>query len=114
MATSARIGKLLPSGMILSTRIHWDGNRALDILQRQYNSECMVDALLAMGDMCALGDTIETSEFYARDRGETLYASRALKFVSESALHRSNYSEHYMYLFTPNADPQNRWKRIQD
>lgn len=114
MATSARIGKLLDNGMILSTRIHWDGDRALAILQRQYNSECMVDALLAEGDMSTLGDTVETSEFYARDRGETLYANKALKFADLDSMCCSDYSERYMYVFTPNADPLNRWKKVCD
>lgn len=115
MSTSARIGKLLPTGQILSTRIHWDGDRALSILQRQYNSESMVDALLAMGDMSALDETIETSEFYWRDRGETYHQNHALTFADHRDWLSGNHSEQYMYLFDPRSEePTNRWVRRKD
>lgn len=73
MATRSTIALELENGTVKQIYAHWDGY--LDgngsILLHNYKTQEDAEALIAMGDLSSLNTTIETTTFYARDRGET-------------------------------------------
>lgn len=66
MATRSNIGKLYPNNTVKYIYCHWDGYPSHNgtILQEHYNTPEQVDALLALGDMSVLGETIEGCKPY--------------------------------------------------
>lgn len=74
MSTNAYIGMVTEKGTIRYIYSHWDGYLSLvgNTLLENYNTTAQVQELLENGDLSALGDSIETSVFYHRDRGEPL------------------------------------------
>ena len=96
MATRSRIGIKEPNGTITSIYVHWDGypSHHGPLLLNHYTTEESVRGLLALGDMSGLSKTVETSKFYARDRGEELTPAYNGDIESLN-------TEEYGYLFTP-------------
>lgn len=72
MATRSRIGIENEHGTIRSIYCHWDGypSGVGKTLQTHYMDRDKVEALLSLGNISELGDSIETTVAYARDRGE--------------------------------------------
>ena len=71
MSTHANIGTI-QNGELVYIYLHFDGypSHTLTTLKSHYNSQELADQLISMGDMSVLDNTIESSIFYARDRGE--------------------------------------------
>jgi hypothetical protein len=65
-------------------------------LNEYYNTEEKVRELISLGDMSALTETIDSSIFYKRDRGEILKI-----YKTSYADYTKEYFEDYVYLFTP-------------
>lgn len=71
MSTRAHIATIQNVELVF-IYLHFDGypSHAMKTLQEHYNTQEKVDALISMGDMSVLANDLETSIFYARDRGE--------------------------------------------
>lgn len=56
-----------------SVYCHFDGYPSFVGMKlvQHYNSQELAEALVALGTMVSIGDTIETSEYFGRDRNET-------------------------------------------
>lgn len=101
MSTRSIIGIVEPTGLIRAVTCHYDGYPAgvgKKLLQHYADADA-VRALLALGDLSALEPTIEESEFYARDRGETLSPPIEITPDDAAILGRT----YYAYLWDVNA-----------
>lgn len=99
MATRSTIAIEFEDGTVAQIYSHWDGYLACNgrILQEHYADAAKVQELIEQGDLSSLDATIETTEFYARDRGES--DTEACRFT-DFADYRSNaQSEEYNYIF---------------
>jgi hypothetical protein len=67
---------------------HWDGYpTGLGVtLRDHYKTPEAVKALLKMGSASSVKETLETSEFYHRDRGEAVKDTKARTFASVQAI----------------------------
>ena len=73
MSTKATIWKQNPDGTYNGVYVHWDGyikNGVGQMLHENWKSPCRVDLLIEQGDISSLGETLENTVFYSRDRGE--------------------------------------------
>lgn len=111
MATRSTIAMEQPDGRVMQIYCHWDGH--LDhngqILQEHYRDRAKVLALMMLGDLSSLGNTIsEPHDFdnssgrndctaYGRDRGEDGVEARVYKSYND---YRSNAQfEEYNYCY---------------
>lgn len=71
MATRSAIGYMRNDGTVRAVYCHWDGylSHVGKILIENYDL-LGVDDLCDLGDISSLGETIEDTKFYKRDRGE--------------------------------------------
>lgn len=72
MATRSTIALEYTDGTIKQIYAHWDGYLACNgnILLNHYSTPESVNELISLGDLSSLNETIESTVFYARDRGE--------------------------------------------
>lgn len=98
MATRSTISVLNEDGTVITVYCHWDGGfwRNGPVLQEFYNDETSVRELLAMGNISSLGETLDSSIFYTRDRGEK--NQKAATYQSFSDIE----AQEFNYLFVPN------------
>ena len=112
MATRSNIGKLNPNNTVLYIYCHWDGypSHNGNILQEHYNTPEQVDALLALGDMSVLGETIGECKPY--DEPGTEMASVMFEEYNSSLMIS------YFYLFTDEgwkvSAYGNEWMLLED
>ena len=81
MSTRALIGKENPNNTITSVYCHHDGypvNGVGEILTKHYNSIEDINALLALGCLSSLKETLEDSCFYIRDRKGKEHSNSAI------------------------------------
>lgn len=73
MATRSTIALEFEDGTVKQIYAHWDGYIEGNgyILLHNYKTPAEAAALIDMGDLSSLDTTLETTTFYARDRGET-------------------------------------------
>jgi len=62
------------------------------MLKEHYSDRSVAESLIALGDMKRLAESIETSVFYRRDRGETEYVDTEIRTMEEM-------DEAYTYVF---------------
>ena len=104
MATRSYIGIMDKDGVGAHViYCHWDGYPEWVgmVLKKFYDTEEKARALLELGDLSSLGETLETTESYARDRGEE--PSPARYCANKEQLFgaaRGCWAE-YVYLFNP-------------
>jgi len=108
MATRSNIGKLNSNNTVTYIYCHWDGYPSHNgtILQEHYNTPEKVDALLVLGDMSVLGETIGECEPY--DEPDTEYDEPDTEYdepdteAATTILEEYNNSPmvSYFYLFT--------------
>jgi hypothetical protein len=79
MSTHSRIGRVLPNGGIESIYCHFDGYPAGvgKMLVENYNTPEKVEALIALGGISSLAETLEETKAYARDMGESIADNKA-------------------------------------
>lgn len=79
MATRSTIALEYADGTIKQIYSHWDGylSGVGNILLNNYKTPEDVNELISFGDLSSLDDTIESTVFYARDRGETGVCARS-------------------------------------
>lgn len=72
MGTHASISVKHTDGKYYGVYVHFDGypEHTLRILRNHYNSQELAEELVSYGDASSISETIETCEFYCRDRGE--------------------------------------------
>lgn len=79
MATRSSIALEYADGTIKQIYAHWDGYLAGNgnILLNHYKTPEAVNELISMGDLSSLDETIESTVFYARDRGRNGVEARS-------------------------------------
>lgn len=105
MATRSMIGLVHNDGHVTGNAIitgiycHWDGypSGVGKTLLENYTTKKDVKALLELGDISTLGDTLETTVAYARDRGENYNDVKARTYYGPNTFN----TEEYAYLFYP-------------
>jgi hypothetical protein len=100
MPTRSLIGKKVGDN-VRYIYCHFDGRpkHVGATLIDHYDTDEKVDALLDMGDAEDLGDTIDTSVFYARDKGDTeVDAQTTYDFLFNGM--GKKHSAEYVYLWT--------------
>lgn len=73
MSTNASVHVKDVSGKVRSIYVHWDGylSHVGRLLRDNYNTQRAAAELIEMGDCSSLGETLDDSEFYNRDRNES-------------------------------------------
>lgn len=91
MATRSTINKIEKNGIVKSIYCHFDGypSHHLPILEENYKTEDEVDALISLGDISSLGESLSTTCAYCRDMGEALVKR---KYFSLADLHEEEYN----------------------
>lgn len=90
MATRSNIAVQLDNGDVMSVYCHWDGYGHLPTLQQNYNSQELAEELVRMGDISSLGNCIDDTVFYGRDRNE--------KNVDPEILYRNQFASNTEYI----------------
>ena len=74
MSTRSRIAIEKQDGTVESIYCHFDGylSHNGEILQEHYSTKEKMEKLIELGDISQLGDTLEETVAYHRDRGEDL------------------------------------------
>lgn len=120
MATRSMIAKKEKNGFV-GIYCHWDGypEHHLPILENSYNSEELVDQLIALGSISRLGNKIGTKQnfnkiedddsclAYHRDREEEFYQTIAAS-AKELLTDAKELWLEYLYVFTENG-----WKHFK-
>lgn len=80
---------------------HWDGypNGVGDTLKQFYDTEEKVRELLELGDLSTLGNDLDSSFAYHRDRGEELNPARYCADGEEVFKRADRCGAEYVYLF---------------
>lgn len=96
MSTRSTIGIEHEDGTVQSVYCHFDGylSGVGLCLLHQWNTRDKVISLVSQGGISVLGNTLEESVFYARDRGEPL------EFSTSPSLEEHPLEQEYAYVFT--------------
>lgn len=80
---------------------HWDGypEGVGKTLCNHYYDPDKVFQLMELGDLSALDDTIESTEAYGRDRGETDVDAKSYSTLQEVAQGARDHGSQYVYLY---------------
>ena len=73
MATNASIAMKTPEGTYVGIYCHWDGyiqHGVGDMLLKNYTTPEDVAKLIEIGDISSLGENLNETVYYHRDRGE--------------------------------------------
>lgn len=99
MATRSLIGLQLPDGKILSVYCHNDGYLSWNgrILRGSYITVEQVEALLRLGNLSVLEETLEACYAYGRNRGDE--GQEAEVTENRKAFIESGSWVNYLYLF---------------
>lgn len=105
MSTRSLIGKLNDDGTVRFIYCDWDGypENNGEILLTRYNTPESIETLLALGDLSALGESLESCVAYGRDRGEKGTEARTFpknEFLNDRA---DALDVEYVYLFEGGA-----------
>jgi len=97
MSTRAVIAAKCGDGSCKAVYVHYDGYGLWPILQENYNSQDKVDALVALGDLSSLGDSLETCKAYGRDNGKAVEITVLDRL--DDALTELDWGQEYIYLW---------------
>ena len=102
MATTSTIAVQHTDGTVSQIYCHFDGylSGVGKELLAHYNTLEQAEALVAMGGAACIRETLETSEFYHRNRQEELTVE---KYSSWADYFLNACTEGYDYVFTPDA-----------
>ena len=100
MATRSFIGIQNPDGTVTGVYCHHDGylDGVGKILQENYTTVDAVQALVDLGSLSSLGEDLDVTQAYHRDRGESLDVST---YGSLGRLRFGDGGYEYLYVFTP-------------
>lgn len=102
MSTRAGIGIKEADGSVKAIYLHFDGypGHAGVMLGGWYKTREQVEALLALGDLRGIDETLEKTEAFHRDCGEELRPANSYASVEEYQLKgKSDFGADYLYLF---------------
>jgi hypothetical protein len=101
MATRSRIAIENQDGSVTSVYCHWDGyvDGVGKTLNQHYNTKDKVEALIELGNLSSLDETLETTVAYARDQGDDLIQNLYLN-VEELFEDGFRSGVEYIYCFT--------------
>lgn len=111
MSTRSRIGYINPkTGEVKSVYCHFDGYPSNNgkILFKHYTKREDVEELVELGDMSCLGESIDSCEFYGRDRGESDTGPRTDVSFQGFKNRAGKSCEEYMYFM----DENDQWQCI--
>ena len=101
MATRSRIAIENQDGTVTSIYCHWDGytSGVGKMLEKWYTTQAKVEALIELGNLSSLDETLETTVAYARDRGED---SHQAIYSNVEELFEDGFGDivEYVYCFT--------------
>jgi hypothetical protein len=121
MSTRSTIARQNEDGTVTGVYCHFDGylDGVGETLQEFWQDAVKVDALLALGDLSALGEEVGEQHsfdehhgnkaaenwclFYGRDRGETGIDARAFPDATTYWAARRSFGAEYQYLFVDGA-----------
>jgi hypothetical protein len=98
MATRGTIAVEHADGTVSQVYSHWDnylegtGQTLLDC----YNTLQLAEALVSGGDISSVGSTVDSTEYYGRDRGEE--GTDAYEFASLDSYYRGLSGKEHAYL----------------
>ena len=95
MSTNSTITVRVSETQRLSIYCHWDGypTGVGAILKEHYNNTDKLKELMALGDLSSLGETLEESVFYGRDRGETNIS--VIKLSNAESVDKQDYNYYF-------------------
>lgn len=102
MATRAGIGMKQADGSVKAIYLNWDGypGYAGAILGGWYKTSELIEALLALGNLCEIGETLESCVAYHRDRGERLVPASCFATVEEyETKGKADFGADYLYIY---------------
>ena len=106
MATRSAIGIVESDGSVNAIYCHWDGyvEAVGQTLVRFYHNLYLASELIDMGDTSSLGESLDTSVFYYRDRNESATTTQSKYFpnVTEYLNHYCARGCEYFYLYIGN------------
>jgi len=91
MSTRSIIAAKLSDGTIKAIYVHYDGYGHLPILQEHYNTQEMVDALVNLGDLSSLGESLLACKAYNEDEPALLNSFDEVKDL--------DWGQEYVYLW---------------
>ena len=106
MSTSAAIGIKLPDGSVKAIRLNWDGYvaHAGTMLGGWYKTAEAADALIALGDLSEINETVESCVAYHRDRGEQYRLPRTFASVEDyQYCGMGQMNANYLYIYDDGA-----------
>ena len=106
MSTRSTISAWCKDGKVRSIYCHWDGYPSHNgaILMNHYNTQDKIEALLALGDISTLKESVDQTVAYGRDEGETGCEARVYDRAGEAI---ENEHERYDYFWD---DIYQRWE----
>ena len=102
MSTSAAIGIRQPDGTVRAVRLNWDGYvaHAGAILGGWYKTAEAVNALIALGDLSKINETVERCVAYHRDCREQYRLPRSFASVEDyQYCGMGQMNANYLYIF---------------
>jgi len=84
MSTRSIIAARLSDGTIKAIYVHFDGYGHLPILQENYNSQEAVEALISLGNLSGLKETLLSCRAYGRDIGRLGEQATVLASLEEA------------------------------
>ena len=108
MATRSTIALEYADGTVEQVYCHWDGylDHNGNILRNSYTDPFKLQELINLGDISSLDDSIESTTFYMRDRGESGCEARKFKDFQEYT--REAQFEEYDYILR-NVNGKAQW-----
>lgn len=99
MATRGTIAVVHKNGTVSQVYAHWDNylSGTGQTLMDHYNSQELAESLVTVGDISSVGNTVETTEYYGRDRGEDEVEARV--FTDLDGYYSGLQTQEYNYLF---------------
>lgn len=97
MSTRSRIGIEEKDGTITSVYCHFDGyvdGVGLDLI-KNFNSEDKAKALIDLGDLSSVGEDLESTTAYCRDRDEEF--SQDTSYSQKGFLDKGAVDYHYLF-----------------
>jgi hypothetical protein len=101
MGTRSNIGKLDNDGNVKFLYCQFDGyvEHVGVMLSKYYTEEATILELLSLGDMSSLNESIMTSVFYMRDRGEDDCPSRVVSLEEYADTNKDHVAYKYLHQY---------------
>jgi len=99
MSTRSILAAKFSDGSIKAVYVHHDGYGHLPTLQNNYNTQEKVEALISLGDMSSLYESLETCVFYRRDWKEKEEGTKLTDLESFDDLDDLDWGQEFIYIW---------------